>query len=84
MGNDIKTGMAVAKAKKKAGKVLTVFDDKPAKKREIIENPENRRERNKRHNLRDKEFKEKQQERKKKKASITEKWVQSQNDTRRK
>lgn len=40
MGNDIKT--AVAKAKKKAGKVLlNVFDDKPAKKREIIENPEN-------------------------------------------
>lgn len=55
MGNDIKTGMAVAKAKKKAGKVLNVFDDKPAKKREIIENPENGRERMKRHNLRDRE-----------------------------
>jgi hypothetical protein len=54
MGNEIKGTMALHSAKKKANSMLSSLD-KPDKKKEVIENPETRREMNQRHKLRDQE-----------------------------
>lgn len=78
MGNEIKGAMALNSAKKKASSMLSSLDSKPEKKKEVIENPETRREMNQRHKLRDQEFKKRQEERKKKKESLKEKWTASQ------
>mmetsp|Transcript_13875 Transcript_13875/g.26129 ORF Transcript_13875/g.26129 Transcript_13875/m.26129 type:complete len:90 (+) Transcript_13875:256-525(+) len=75
MGNEIKGAMALQSAKKKADSMLSSFDKPSAKKKEVIENPETRREMNQRHKLRDQEFKQKQEERKKKQNSLKEKWA---------
>lgn len=55
MGNEIKGAMALNSAKKKASSMLSSLDSKPDKKKEVIENPETRREMNQRHKLRDQE-----------------------------
>jgi hypothetical protein len=55
MGNEIKGTMALHSAKKKANSMLNSLDKPGAKKKEVIENPETRREMNQRHKLRDQE-----------------------------
>lgn len=75
MGNEIKGAKALHSAKKTANSMLSSLDSKPDRKKEVIENPETRREMNQRHKLRDQEFKRKQEERKKKKESLKDKWA---------
>jgi hypothetical protein len=47
--------MALNSAKQKANSILSTNFDRPDKKKEVIENPETRREMNQRHKIRDQE-----------------------------
>eukprot|EP00558_Chaetoceros_sp_UNC1202_P010932 CAMPEP_0197246794 /NCGR_PEP_ID=MMETSP1429-20130617/22909_1 /TAXON_ID=49237 /ORGANISM="Chaetoceros sp., Strain UNC1202" /LENGTH=101 /DNA_ID=CAMNT_0042707543 /DNA_START=143 /DNA_END=448 /DNA_ORIENTATION=+ len=81
MGNNAsaaKGALAVANAKSQATSVMNSITGDDKKKKKIAENPETKREMNRRHKEREMEFKRKKLEREKKKASLTQKWNENQ------